>query len=236
MIIVEFVIFVVSSGLFFSEKFRHNLWAVIIAGVIATGSSLLFMYHLGIKMTGHEQKPVVVTKIVKQPVVKTVLPSQPAAASTARPHTCTDEYPAEALAKSEEGTTRLRFKILTDGTVSAIKVAASSGSVLLDEAAVKCVANWHYQPAIKDGKLAETYSGAKVAWVLPVPAEVAPEPQPKADTEKTDVKANKKAEQTATPSDTAGENRKSRHWYNPLSWFSSSEPEKKSETQQSPQP
>ncbi|MEJ0041121.1 MAG: energy transducer TonB [Rhizomicrobium sp.] len=40
-----------------------------------------------------------------------------------------------------------------DGTVRDVKVAKTSGSDGLDEAAVACVAKWHYRPALKDGQL-----------------------------------------------------------------------------------
>ncbi len=46
MIIIEFLVFVVSSGVFWNQRFRHHLWAVIVAGAVATGSSLLFAWDL----------------------------------------------------------------------------------------------------------------------------------------------------------------------------------------------
>ena len=154
MIIIEFLVFVVSSGLFCSERFRHHLWAVITAGAIATGSSLLFVYDVGAKLAGHENQQPVATRFIKQVVVKTVQNSQPA--SVGRAHSCAQKYPSLSLRRREQGMTSLAFNILTDGTVDAIKVLASSGSRRLDEAAVKCVAEWHYRPAIKNGQLAET--------------------------------------------------------------------------------
>jgi TonB family protein len=216
MIIFDFLVFVISSGLFCSEKFRGHVWAVIVAGAIATGSSLLFVYDLGAKLTGHENQPPVITKIIKQPVVKTVLVSRPASAG--KPHNCESEYPAESLARHEEGITKVGFKILTDGTVDAIKVIASSGSQRLDEAAVKCVANWHYRPAIRDGQLAETSTNAVVHWVLQraeqakqeaaaQPAEIPPPP----------------ADATTPAKDAPAE---SHPWYDVGSWFSSDKQDK----------
>ena len=58
MIVIEFVIFVVSSGLFCSESFRHRLWAVIVAGAVATGSSLLFGYDLVERLLVHTEAPI----------------------------------------------------------------------------------------------------------------------------------------------------------------------------------
>ncbi len=211
MIILEFLVFVVSSGLFCSEKFRNNLWAVIIAGAIATGSSLLFAYHLGVKLTGADRRPpVIITKIVKQPVVKMVAASHPA--STASPHDCHADYPTDALNKGEQGVTFLGFKIMTDGTVSAIKVLGSSGSKLLDAAAVKCASHWHYRPAIKDGRLAVSNWKASVHWMLPSIAQrqTTPPAPPQTD--------HKPAAEVATgePVKTA-----SHPWYDPFGWFTS---------------
>lgn len=210
MIVLEFLVFVISSGLFCSERFRHHIWAVIVAGALATGSSLLFVYDLGAKLAGHEPQPSVITKIIRQPIVKTVLPSQPASAG--KPHNCEADYPADSIMKHEEGITKLGFKILTDGTVDAIKVLTSSGSEKLDDAAVKCVSNWHYRPAIKDGKLAESATTVSVRWVLQLPEQIqqqaAGEPAP-------EVKA-----QTATPPKDAPA--KHHPWYDVLHWFSSS--------------
>ncbi|GAA0577456.1 energy transducer TonB [Rhizomicrobium electricum] len=241
MIIIEFIIFVVSSGLFCSERFRNHFWAVLVAGAIATGSSLLFFYHMGAKMMGKEPTPAVITRIVKVPVVKTVLPSQSASAPKDKPHTCGVEfYPSESLAKGEEGNTKVSFKILTDGTVEGVSVADTSGSQRLDDAAVACVKTWHYRPAIKDGKLAEVNSGAVVKWILPTPAEVKMEAAAKAEEKKDD----KKPEDLAPAAEAPNEGQKSHAWYDPRGWFSSSaEAEKKQHAEadkklqtQAPQP
>lgn len=217
MIILEFIVFVVSSGLFCSEKFRHHIWAVIVAGAIATGSSLLFVYDLGAKLTGHEKEPPVITKIVKQQVVKTVQTSQPA--SVGKTHNCLADYPVESLNRGETGRTVLGFKILTDGTVDAIKVLTSSGSERLDEAAVKCVSDWHYRPAIKDGQLAETDWRATVKW-----------PRPGSQEARQDTPAKPEAEQPApgevVPASQPPEE-PHRAWYDVFGWFSSDKPEAK---------
>lgn len=210
MIILEFIIFVVSSGLFCSEKFRGHIWAVIFAGAIATGSSLLFVYDLGAKFTGHEKEPPVITKIIKQTVEKPVLISQPA--SVGKPHNCVAEYPVESLNKGEEGVTTLGFTILTDGTVDAIKVLTSSGSVKLDEAAAKCAANWHYRPAIKEGQLVDSPDRkAVVRWVLPTRSEAKQEAAAKPADE---AKLQEPAPAKEAP-------KESHPWYDVGSWFSS---------------
>jgi len=164
-IVVEFVIFVVSSGLFCSESFRHRLWAVLVAGAIATGSSLLFVYDLVEKLAMHTEAPV---KVVRQtvrvtvPVVQRV--SQPP--SLSRPENCRDDYPFFARIFGDEGTTELAFTVAADGTVSGVKVSKSSGSERLDDAAVECVSSWHYRPAIKDSQTVDSPMSVKVAWNL----------------------------------------------------------------------
>lgn len=165
MIVIEFVIFVVSSGLFCSERFRHHLWAVIVAGAVATGSSLLFGYDLVERLLVHTEAPV---KVVKQtvrvavPVMQRV--SRPAALS--KPENCREDYPFFARIWGDEGTTELSFQVMADGTVSGVKVAKSSGTDSLDEAAKDCVAKWHYRPALKDNELVDSPMTVKVAWNL----------------------------------------------------------------------
>ncbi len=220
MIILEFLIFVVSSGLFCSERFRNHIWAVVVAGAIATGSSMLFAYDLGQKMMGHEKEPAVITKIIKQTVVQPGQTAQPA--TVGKPHKCDDFYPEEARRADEEGVTRLAFKILTDGTVDAVTVAASSGSERLDEAAKKCVTNWHYRPAVKDGQIVETDWKAKVTWNLAAADERAAETMTKPDDAKKPEAEQKTEEQPAVkeqPVETAHQN--THHWYDVGSWFSS---------------
>jgi TonB family protein len=160
--IIEFAIFVISSGLFYSERFRHHLWAVIIAGAVATGSSLLFFWDIYEKFEATPEAPVQVVKVVKVPVFRHV--SRPP--SLSKPENCRDDYPFFARLFHREGTTELSFTVLADGTVSGVKVAKSSGSDGLDDSAVACVRRWHYRPAIKDDKTVDTPMTVKVDWKL----------------------------------------------------------------------
>lgn len=163
MIVVEFVVFVVSSGLFCSANFRHRLWAVLIAGAIATGSSLLFFFDLYEKLAVRTEAPVkVVKQVVRVPVVQHV--SRPPALS--KPENCRDDYPFFARVFGDEGTTELAFTVAADGTVSGVKVSKSSGSDRLDDAALECVSRWHYRPAIKDSQTVDAPMNVKVNWSL----------------------------------------------------------------------
>jgi TonB family protein len=161
-IVLEFVIFVVSSGLFYSQRFRHHLWAVLIAGAIATGSSLIFFYDLYEKLEARAEAPVVVKQVVRVPVVQHI--SRPPALS--RAENCRKDYPLLARILGQEGTTEVAFQVMADGTLSDIKVTKSSGSDRLDGAATDCVAKWHYKPGIKDDQLVDMPMTVKVDWHL----------------------------------------------------------------------
>ena len=168
MFVIEFIIFVVSSGLFFSDRFRHQLWAVLVAGGIAAGSSLLFVYDIVVRLVVHTEAPVkIVQQVVRVPVVQHV--SQPPQLSQAE--NCRKDYPLISRLLGDEGTTELAFIALADGTVSGITVAKSSGSDRLDHAAVDCVKHWHYRPGLKDGALVDMPMTVSVAWNLSGDAE-----------------------------------------------------------------
>jgi TonB family protein len=163
LIVVEFLVFVVSSGLFCSKRFRHHLWAVIIAGALAVACSLLFIWEVYERLTVPTEAPVrVVKQVVQVPVIQRV--SRPPALSKAR--NCRDDYPFWARIWGNEGTTEVAFTVMADGTVSGAKVAKSSGHDSLDEAAVECVERWRYRPAIKDNQLVDAPMTVKVVWNL----------------------------------------------------------------------
>lgn len=160
MIVIEFIIFVVSSGVFYRQSFHHRIWAVVIAGAVATGSSLLFFWDLYEKMEAKPQAPVV--KVMRVPVIQHVSRSP----ALSKQENCRDDYPFIARILGDEGTTELAFIVSADGTVSGVKVSKSSGSDRLDDAAVDCVSKWHYRPAIKDDQLVDAPMTVKVDWKL----------------------------------------------------------------------
>jgi TonB family protein len=57
-------------------------------------------------------------------------------------------------------------RVLADGTVSGVKVTKSSDSDRLDDAAVDCVSQWHYRPAIKDDQTVDAPMTVTVDWKL----------------------------------------------------------------------
>ncbi|MBS0278561.1 MAG: energy transducer TonB [Proteobacteria bacterium] len=65
----------------------------------------------------------------------------------------TPPYPPVALRLGEEGTVRLHIALDSTGRIESVRVAKTSGSERLDNAAVNWVAkHWRYAPATRDGK------------------------------------------------------------------------------------
>jgi TonB family protein len=56
--------------------------------------------------------------------------------------------------------------VSADGTVNGVKVTKSSDSDRLDSAAIHCVRQWHYRPAIKDNQTIDAPMTVKVDWNL----------------------------------------------------------------------
>ena len=105
------------------------------------------------------------TAIVTQSKVQTA-PAISSPASIGRPHTCQQDYPPISKRLGETGTTLLAFQIGTDGAISNITVANSSGSQRLDDAAVACAASWRYKPAIQSGVPVTVQWKTNVVWKL----------------------------------------------------------------------
>jgi protein TonB len=65
----------------------------------------------------------------------------------------TPPYPASSLRLGEQGTVRLLLMVSADGTVLTATVEHSSGSFVLDQAAVEWVRkHWRYHPLVRDGQ------------------------------------------------------------------------------------
>jgi len=61
------------------------------------------------------------------------------------------DYPQTARRQGWEGTVMLEMELLADGTIGEVKVAASSGYPILDEAAQATVKTWRHIPVKRDG-------------------------------------------------------------------------------------
>ena len=76
-------------------------------------------------------------------------------------------YPMGAIRNNEEGALNLSVLVGTDGRVRDAKVAESSGSTRLDQAAVsEAKARWHLRPAMRDGVPFEQWLTLRVVFRL----------------------------------------------------------------------
>lgn len=105
------------------------------------------------------------------PVVKAAPPPPPPAPPTPpksidRTHT-TPPYPALSQRLGEQGTTRLKVTVGTDGKPTEVSVDKSSGSNRLDQAAVAHVKdNWRWEPATRGGNPVVDTILVDVVWDL----------------------------------------------------------------------
>lgn len=75
-------------------------------------------------------------------------------------------YPVEARRAREQGTVKLVVLVGTDGRVLDVRVATSSGSPRLDEAALKAVRRWRWSPQKQNGVPAVVRGTVPVTFAL----------------------------------------------------------------------
>jgi protein TonB len=76
-------------------------------------------------------------------------------------------YPLSARRLAEQGTVRLSLTVSPDGSVSDASVIVSSGTSMLDDAAIEWVKrHWRYKPATKNGHVVATTVRANVIFNL----------------------------------------------------------------------
>lgn len=82
-----------------------------------------------------------------------VPPAAPVAASQPQPiSTPAPKYPARALRRGERGTVTVSVQVGPNGIPARVEVATTSGSRLLDRAAVDAVRRWRFRPALAEGQ------------------------------------------------------------------------------------
>ena len=107
---------------------------------------------------GDEEQPRLVETTPPPPPAAPAPPAPAAPVSASQPQpisTPAPRYPAQALRRGEEGTVMVSARISADGVPSSVEVARSSGSRLLDRAAVDAVRRWRFRPAMADGRPVE---------------------------------------------------------------------------------
>jgi TonB family protein len=76
-------------------------------------------------------------------------------------------YPARALAGRIEGWVELAFTVTEKGLVKDVTVHAASNPGIFDDAAIRAVAQWRYQPFTRDGKPAAVHSSVRIRFAAP---------------------------------------------------------------------
>lgn len=76
------------------------------------------------------------------------------------------KYPPQAARQHQEGTVILKVLVGIDGSPQDITVEKSSGSRLLDRAAIDAVKNWKFNPGQKGGKPSPGYALVPIEFKL----------------------------------------------------------------------
>jgi TonB family protein len=77
------------------------------------------------------------------------------------------EYPSRALAGKVEGWVEVAFTVNEKGNVKDVTVQAASNPGMFDDAAVKAISQWRYQPFLRDGKPAAVHSSVRIRFARP---------------------------------------------------------------------
>jgi len=76
-------------------------------------------------------------------------------------------YPPIAIRLNQTGTTTVTIHIGSDGSVTNVDIADSSGHDSLDQAAIKCITSrWRFKPALQNGQPVATSKQYAIKWVL----------------------------------------------------------------------
>jgi len=65
------------------------------------------------------------------------------------------EYPARELSRGTQGWVRVQFSVTSIGTVRDAVVVDSEPDVVFDQAALKAIARWRYNPRVENGEAVE---------------------------------------------------------------------------------
>jgi len=69
--------------------------------------------------------------------------------------------------EAAQGRVVLRMLVRSDGSVAQVNVVESSGSQVLDEAAVNAAVKWRFAPASRDGQPVESWAVIPIRFVIP---------------------------------------------------------------------
>lgn len=74
------------------------------------------------------------------------------ASTLKRTRTVAPSYPADALKKGIEGWVELAFTVMPNGSVDEIEVRNASPADTFDDAAIKAIRQWRFEPVMRNGK------------------------------------------------------------------------------------
>jgi periplasmic protein TonB len=115
-------------------------------------------------------EPTVITDVFGDPEVTPLKPARPELAPGGRGHglemngidgdviprvRVNPEYPPRAIAGLIEGWVQVRFTVTAIGSVRDATVVASEPGTIFDEAALKAIARWRYNPRVANGEAVE---------------------------------------------------------------------------------
>jgi TonB family protein len=95
-----------------------------------------------------------------------LMPSAPLAPNQSL-HVKPSDYPKGALERAEQGQSWVHVDVSDSGQVLDVKIAKSSGSNELDNAALDAIRGARFSPAFSDHKPIQSGSDVVVAWLLP---------------------------------------------------------------------
>jgi protein TonB len=84
-------------------------------------------------------------------------------------HSPPPSYPAAALTNGVEGRVVLRVLVGASGDVERVAIYRSSGSTLLDQAALTAVARWKFEPARRHGEPIEQEVAVPIRFRIDLP-------------------------------------------------------------------
>ena len=73
-------------------------------------------------------------------------------------------YPWAARRRGDEGRVTLRVRVSAQGAALAVEIAGSSGSSLLDEAALDAVRRWRFVPARRGNEAIESWVSVPIVF------------------------------------------------------------------------
>ncbi len=74
------------------------------------------------------------------------------ASTLKRTRTVAPSYPSDALKKGIEGWVELAFTVMPNGSVDEVEVRNASPAEVFDDAAIKAIRQWRFEPVVRNGK------------------------------------------------------------------------------------